>query len=341
MRTEPLPDKLHFVLPDDREKPSGGNIYNRYLVEALEKLGQPVEICSLTRYREALEKGQPGIFGVDSLFVDALRGEQLKSAGIFSFFILHHLQSLHPPKGASGDALFEREERQVLEQFDLILATSDFSRDYLRQKQLKLPVVVVEPALPDLPFEPPLSADAPLRGLMVANVVERKGILPFLQALLANGRVDDNFDLTIIGRQDMEPAYYQTCQTMVKNSFLSEKVRFQGALSHKETMLQYHRHHLLVSAASMETYGMALQEARSLGMPILVLQGGYSARHIRQGNGILCEDIFELTRNFLQLSRSKAALRACLDTARIHYQEATYRWEEAAAIFLRQIRNFL
>ena len=341
MTAQPLPEKIYFVLPDDREKPSGGNIYNQYLIEALKHMGQEVVLCSFAQYQQVLSVQQSGIYGVDSLFVDTLK-DQLpeKKPGGFSFFILHHLESLHPQRGESGHILFEK-ERKVLDTFDMILATSDFSRQYLRQKQVDIPVIVVEPALTESSTHTQPVAELPMRGLIVANVVERKGVFSFLQALQRNAKESDSFHLSIVGRKDMELAYYQACERLVQHSILREKVFFLGGLSHDETLRQYAHHHVLVSAASMETYGMALQEARTYGLPLLVLEGGNSSRHIRQGSGILCADIFELAGNFLQLSRSKTALQACLDAAQKQHEDASYRWEEAASIFLHQIRNFL
>ena len=177
---------------------------------------------------------------------------------------------------------------------------------------------------------------------MVANVVERKGILEFLQALIQSGKRIDDFYLNIFGRKDMEPRYYQECQHLVENSWLKGKVNFAGALSHAETLAQYPRHHLLVSAARMETFGMAIQEATAVGLPLLVLEGGHSGQHVQGQNGKLCANILELAGNFLQFSRDEAKLLAFLTTAsRAASVQRHYRWEQAAGLFLHKIRHFL
>ncbi len=343
MAVKALWQKISFVLPDDRDQPSGGNIYNEYLINALKKAGQEISICTFAQYLKALQNNQAGIYGVDSLFVNALNNVDLvKAPATFSFFILHHLESLHPPAGQSGDIIFQTREKSVLEHFDLILTSSDFSRQYLLQKNLDVPAMVVEPALYKQQGASHLpEASLPLRALMISNVVERKGIFPWLQSLLQHATQDDSFMIDIVGRKDMEPDYYASCLRLVNQSFLKTKVKFLGAMPHEEVLRQHRQHHLLVSAAYMETYGMAIQEACSQGLPILVLEGGFSGKHIQGGNGILCADIFELTGNFLQLSRNQSMLEQYLNAARSLPKETTYRWEDAAAIFLNQIHHFL
>jgi len=343
MKAQPLGQKINFVLPEDRDQPSGGNIYNASLINALQKAGQEISICTFAQYENAIENNQSGVYGLDSLFVDELHSAELvKAHTTFSFFILHHLESLHPPAGQSGDFIYQNKEKSVLENFDLILTSSTFSRQYLLQKNLDVPAIVIEPALYEQQDAARLlKASLPLKALMVSNVVERKGIFPWLQSLLRQATEDDSFLVNIVGRKDMEPDYFASCLRLVNRSFLKTRVKFLGAKPHEKVLSQYWQHHLLVSAAHMETYGMAIQEARSRGLPILVLEGGFSGKHVRDGNGILCSDIFELTRNFLQLSRSQAMLEQYLHAARTSQKETVYRWEDAAAIFLNQIRTFL
>lgn len=337
-----LPNRtLTFVLPDDNEQPSGGNIYNAELIKGLKKLGQQVDIIDFEEYCCAPRNN--AIYGVDSLFVSDLYQQPItvQPPKSHSFFIFHHLESLHPPEGKDADTMFERVERPVLGRFALILATSHYSARYLQQKKIDIPVVVVEPAV-SKPYtrSSPISSDLPLRGLMVANVVERKGILPFLFALEAQLRDDDNFVMTVVGRDDLEPGYFDRCKQHIKQTALADKVFLTGAMSHEATLAQYQKHHLLVSASHMETFGMAIQEGRSLGMPLLVLNGGHSSSHVNAYNGKLCSNTFELARDFLKLSRNNSSLQKLISTAQgDEASKAIYHWEQAAESFLTAIHQ--
>ncbi len=334
---------IHFVLPEDKNLPSGGNIYNAQLINALQQAGQEVKIISFAEYSKAIAERQKGIFGVDSLFVDDLQSlDWEKSPGFFSFFIMHHLLSLHPPAGVDGKQLFEEREKKVLLQFDAILASSEFSRDYLKANGISVPTVVVEPASASAAGNRHLSQSLPLRGLMVANVVERKGILALLEALEKLSAREDQFILNIIGRQDMEPDYFSRCEALVQHSHLQKKVQFGGPLSYAKTLRQYAKHHLLISAAHMETFGMAIQEAKSSGLPLLLLNGGYSSRHLTAKHGKLCRNIFELAENFIELSKDPDEFKVLKNAALQQQQEAgAYNWQSAAALFLNKFRNFL
>jgi len=337
-----LPEKLFFVLPNDKQAPSGGNIYNARLIKALRQIGQPVTELSYTEYQSALSSNEPGIYGVDSLFVEKLKSlSTLKGRSQHNFFILHHLESLHPSAGNVAEELF-REEKKVLERFDSILVSSGFASDYLRQQGMTMPIMTVEPALDRIIWHPPLPTPAPLRAIMVANLVERKGVYDFLKNLLEQGSPRDAFELTIVGRTDIEPLYAKSCQHLVQGSFLRHHVTFKGPLTHQQTLAEYGKHHLLVSAAAMETFGMAIQEARAAGLPVLVREGGYSAQHIQEGSGKLCRNTVELAENFLHFCRNEHALKAFSAAAlRARAEYAAYTWEQAATLFIQEFRHFL
>lgn len=334
---------IHFVLPDDRHLPSGGNIYNEQLIEALKSLGQSVEIIDFATYREAVLLNQEGIYGVDSLFVAAMKpliGHQ--SDKVYSFFIMHHLQSLHPPAGIDADHFFEEHEKEVLAFFRAFLLSSAYSKTYLLQKGIKVPMMVVEPASTHASPDAFLPLTHPIKGLMVANVVERKGILPFLKALSAQAAKHDDFELNIIGRTDMEPAYFDTCVQCIEASEIRDKVHFAGALAHAVTLKQYAQHHVFLSAAHMETFGMAIQEAKAQGLPLLLCEGGYVKNHLARGSGKLCTNISELAENFIKLCRNNSAILELWQSAKAEAKiYEAYTWKQAAAHFLNLFKDFL
>lgn len=339
---ELLPQKIHFVLPDDRHLPSGGNIYNEQLIEALRKLGQAVEIIDFAAYQEAILQDREGFYGVDSLFIEEMKtllGYSPKKA--CSFFILHHLQSLHPPAGVDAGLFFEEHEREVLHFFQAFLLSSTYSKSYLQQKGITAPMMVVEPAASPGSSASSLPLAPPVRGLMVANVVERKGILPFLEALASQSDAEDDFMLNIIGRTEMEAEYYMACVQCVESSGLRGKVHFRGALKHTDTLKQYGQHHVFISAAYMETFGMAIQEAKAQGLPLLLCEGGNAESHLSTGGGMLCANIFELAGNFIELCRNDSLMQELWQSAKAErntYNE--YSWQQAAAHFLNLCKDF-
>jgi glycosyltransferase involved in cell wall biosynthesis len=83
----------------------------------------------------------------------------------------------------------------------------------------------------------------------------------------------------------------------------------------------------------METYGMALAEARTLGLPILAHAGGNVGAHVTSGaGGELVASHEELAAAFLSLCRDPHEHHARLRLARAHALPAR-AWSQAAAEF--------
>ncbi len=333
---------LQFVLPDDRQLPSGGNIYNAKLLAALQQMGHALSILDFSSYERALSADQPGTYWVDSLFVKAL-GQRLPLSAkkAQSWMILHHLESLHPPQGYTSDQLFEQQEEKVLQFLDGFLVTSTFSQDYLRYRGLSQPILLVEPAT-DLQATASRQTDRCREALMVANVIERKGVEAFLQQLAKVSAPTDAYQLTVVGRLDLEPDYAQSCQRLVTSTpSLRGKVRFTGPLPHAEVARCYGRSDVFISAASMETFGMALQEAFAFHLPVLAMDGGYVAHHFnKKGHGHIFNSVAILAKFFIDLVRDQAIFTNLWKQTQTR-QSVAYSWHQAAHSFFEQFHSFL
>ncbi len=296
---------LYFVLPEILDIPSGGNLYNAHLIGALRAQDQSVTILDWPAYRKVRAAGLPGLFWIDTLFLSAYQElAPLSVAGQQEGLIVHHLESLYPPQGHSSDEWFAQHEATLLQRFDYFLATSDYTGDYLvRRGFAPEKIIVAPPALAFAPQEREVNTEE-VRALMVANLVERKGILPFLQALEHNWAQSGPFSLTLIGSDEIEPAYAAACRAYIaQRPALASRVLLTGALLPQKTFRYYRYANLFLSPAFMETYGMALQEARSFRLPILALDGGNARAHIRDGsNGKLFADHLGMANCFLYLT---------------------------------------
>ena len=348
----------HFVLPSDHDLPSGGNRYNEQLIRALRGAGQPVEIVDFATYREALATDSIGYFFVDSLFVrDLALLPQHRPAKTHTVFVLHHLESMDPPLPKTQEQC-ETEERAAFIHVDSFLVTSSFSEHYLRERRISQPIIVVEPgitmlgiAMPGLArpglARPGLAMPTPIRSpdhgqvaaLMVANLVARKGILPWLQTLATVTKATDAFTLTIVGRADLEPDYAEACQQFARQQpLLRHRVHFTGALPHAHVEEYYARAQLLVSAARMETFGMALQEAKAYRVPLLILAGGYAEQHVTSDyDGYVFNSLTEIAEFFVDLVRSPERLAALQANATAQRPAIRYGWDEAAQRLMQQL----
>ncbi|HWN66098.1 MAG TPA: glycosyltransferase family 4 protein [Haliangium sp.] len=330
MRARPL----IFVLPAESGLISGGNIYNERLIAALAPLCA-VRTLSVGEGVAAMRAGEPGTFFVDTLnlgdFVDLLAQPHARQHRIL---IVHHLPSLEPGIAAVDPSLAI--EREALPRFDGFLTTSAYTTSLLRARgHAAQAMITVPPALPARERQA-LRCPPVMRGLLVGNLIPRKGVLPLLQALDAAVTPDDRFDIDIVGGTGLDPAYAEACVQLAASSpRLGPRVHLHGEVPHAEMDAYYGAASVMISASSMETFGMALQEARAWGLPILACDGGNSRNHFVSGeNGELYATVPALAHDVLALARGPGRLRRLFARAQDMRAGAEYTWDSAARALL-------
>jgi glycosyltransferase involved in cell wall biosynthesis len=320
-RKRRVPPSLCFLLPAGSERVSGGNLYNLGFLAALERL-TVVERSSSDTLESRLTERAPGIYLLDTLDLDRAPSLARRTREQHFGLVVHHLPSLEPGSDAVARQL--EFERQAFSGFDFFVATSEFTRALLIARGIDGDrVLAVPPGTPALAAAraPDVLRRAPsstLQALVVGNLIPRKAVLEWLSALLPALCASDDFTLALIGRTDLDPAYAAACQSFVaSHSELARRVHFQGEVPPSEMAESYAGASLLVSASRMETFGIALQEARALGVPILALDRGNAREHVQHGvNGILVPSLDELAASFLDLVRTPLRLQALSDGAR-------------------------
>ena len=334
--------ELWFALPAGNLQISGGNIYNAGLIEALRPLAR-VRTTSLAGCRADLAQGVAGVYFIDSLDLGAMAGFPPAGPGQALVLIAHHLPSLEPDLDP-GDAALQV-ERAALPRFDAWLATSPFTAEWLAARGCaRERILTVAPAAPEIAGgDGDGGADgdgeASVRGLLVGNLIPRKAVRELLQALAAELRDGDRLSLEIVGRADIDPAYAAACANLVRqHAALRARVTLAGPLPHPRLFARYRRANLFVSASGMETFGMALQEARAAGLPILALDAGYARHHFTDGDdGLLCDSVAALAAALLGLARDPPRLRRLADRARASRPTAGYTWTDAARRLLAEL----
>ena len=318
---------LHFafIVPDPRSFQSGGNLYNKQLIQALER--EATIKLSCWHQREIIPKGANAYF-IDTLFLDEL--DQWKAYRPL-YLLVHHLESLFPPSGESAIDLFEQKERPLLEQFDGYLVTSTFTATYLNSKKLEKPIYCIPPALSHT-FAPNKRSYEQVQAIMVANLIERKGIVPFLQEL--QKETLPSFQLSIFGNMDLEPAYAQKCLQIIAQL---PQIEYAGELPQEELFQYYERSNLFISTAYMETFGMAIQEAKEAQLPLLILEGGYAATHLdKNAMGWQVQTIPALVQQLKKIALTPSLLK---DLKRHPHSASGYNWQNAASHLIAFFKN--
>jgi hypothetical protein len=107
------------------------------------------------------------------------------------------------------------------------------------------------------------------------------------------------------------------CLALGQDPRLLGRVRFVGERTPGETMGHLAASNLFVSASVMESYGMALAEARTLGLAIVARAGGNVAALVPDNcGGELVESPSQLAAAFLRLCRDAGEHRRRLELAR-------------------------
>lgn len=327
----------YFVLPKNHDLRSGGNLYNAFFLKALKAKGILVEVIDFDEYlllRKSMKKAEV------EFWVDTLYFNELKHATPLEYtnLLVHHLESLYPPDGSSED-WYEEKEQSLMQQFKGFLTTSQFTTQYLRNKGLKQPMITVLPALTskiDQVFNPSEKANI----LLVANLVSRKGILPFLKTLLEQLHQAQNIEIRIVGGFSIEEEYANKCRKLVAETGLKEVVTFAGELEPEAVQKQYQWANLFVSTSYMETFGMAIQEAVGHRLPLLVLEGGNSANHVVEAtNGHCFSDHHTLVTFMIGLINQPAKWNNFAQKAWNHNPFEDYSWSSAASIFIQHLKS--
>jgi glycosyltransferase involved in cell wall biosynthesis len=340
-----------FVVPPLNGPGTGGTLYNRGLIGALRALGTRCEVCTLDEATasDILERSR--FVWIDSLYIAAvppLRKRLLEHAvepptlGL----ILHALPSfLESPQAPQlGTQRIGSIEHAALRSVDTCLVTSSSFAKIVTPLAPTLRIVVIEPAVEwhatpagGLRNAPGHARPRGRYALLVNHVVPNKHVLELLDAIGPRLKDSDDFGFVIAGRLDLAPDYARACIARVcSNERTESRVRFLGGVAHEQLPSLIVGSDAFVSPSPFETYGMALAEARALGVPILARRGGHVAQHVdSRAGGELVDDVGSLASTALTWMRDAALLAQKRRLAQDHRRPRSPRtWSDVAQEFL-------
>jgi glycosyltransferase involved in cell wall biosynthesis len=325
-----------FIAPELAGFTSGGTLFNRELSRELARAGEHCELVTLDAARPSEREG---MLWVDSLYLDALPElARSKRPSARVGLLLHYLPSLLRAGDALRRADLSAVERAALDHADAFLVTSPFAAELLgRLGCSERPIVSVEPGRFATGARTTTHAGSGVQAALIANLAPNKGVASFLQALGRELRAADPCELEIMGG-DAEPEYALACKQLAQSHpLLARRVSFAGALSPDEVAARLATKNLLVSASHVEAYGMALAEARTLGVPIVARRGGNVEKLVpADAGGELANDETELARAVAQLARNAGEHARRWELAKTCALPPR-PWQRAAADFMTQL----
>lgn len=261
-----------FLVPDIYDLQTGGNVFNRRIVEGL-RSETSVRVVSWNP--EATPAADLDLSGADAIVVDSLLAQHpdalrfLRDEHPTSLLILlvHYLHSIDPHAPDTGTAA---DERATLGVVDAVIATSRFVRRALGEEGLPAEQVeVVRPGLDAryrgaVPVR--LGRGAP-RMLTVANLLPEKGLRPFVDVL--RGLRDLPWTWTLVGDASLDPEYAAGVFRRLRAARLTDRVTWTGPVASERLCTWYDRADLFVLPSRFETCSLSTREAMTRGLPVV------------------------------------------------------------------------
>jgi glycosyltransferase involved in cell wall biosynthesis len=272
---------VHVVVPegiDDPTRPSGGNAYDRRLLDGLGGSGwsvrehavpgpwpRPDEPARAALAAVVAAIPDDALVLLDGLVASATPDVLVPHARRLRLVVLVHMPLGHRPTG-------DPQEQAVLGAATAIVATSPWTRRLLLELYA-LPADRVHVAEPGVDVAD-LSTGTPAAGalLCVAAVTEAKGHDLLVTAL--ESVADLSWTCQCAGSLDREPAFVADLHRRVEAAGLDDRVTFPGPLNAAALDRRYATADALVLASRAETYGMVVTEALARGLPVVATAVG-------------------------------------------------------------------
>ena len=261
---------VHFVRPvDDPASPSGGNAYDRRVIQGLDAV-RDIELpgawprpgdadrAALGRVLDGI--GDGSVVVLDGLVACGVPEVVVPHARRLRLVVLVHLPladetGLDPAVASQLDAA----ERECLRAAAAVVATSPSAARRLAAHHGSARVHVVVPGTDPAP--PATGTDGASRLLCVASVTPRKGHDVLVRALAAVA--DLPWTCAFVG-----PRRWPVDELIARHG-LGSRIELTGPLTGPPLERAYATADLFVLASLAETYGMVVTEALARGLPVV------------------------------------------------------------------------
>jgi glycosyltransferase involved in cell wall biosynthesis len=289
-----------LIVPGPLASRTGGSIYDRRIADGLCARGWTVSVIELEPFVHPLAPrldSAPAQFAAipdgSVVLVDGLAFGTMpeiveqESRRLRFVPIIHMALSTTPGLTRGESAWLSNLERRALKYAHHVVVTGARTRTIVAVMTDRVDSVTRIPPGVDAVVFPaePRAETTPLRLLCVANLTWGKGYDILLRALAASPVSE--WTLTCVGSAEREPASAQRIRTMAAELGLDSRITWAGELGEAVTA-EFERADLFVLPTRGETYGMAIAEAISHGLPVVSTRTGEILSIVGEG-GLVAE----------------------------------------------------
>jgi glycosyltransferase involved in cell wall biosynthesis len=257
--------RLRLVVPADVDTPTGGNLYDRALADALRSGGDDVRLlrCEPGDLETVLGRPWQGPTLVDGLL--AFQRPRVVAAARVSVLV-HMPLALETGLSREEAAHLDRSEGQALHAARRVVTTSHWCARYLADHHGLTGVAVAPPGVEPAPVS--TGSDPPLL-VHLGSLVPHKDQLGVVAAL---ARLTDlPWRARLAGPVDRDPGYASAVREAVRAADLDERVEIPGVLPRDTAWAGAD---LALLPSRVESFGMVVTEALARGVPAVVSQTG-------------------------------------------------------------------
>lgn len=276
--------KAVFAIPGDKDRRTGGFIYEATVLRVLNELGcatrhlvlpdsfpnpTPADMATTLDLLCAIPADQPII--LDGLVFGAIDPDGLATIPAPVIAMIHHPLGLETGLSPQRAAFLRGNEAAALRHVAAVIVPSPHTAVILaRDFGVDPMLITIAPPGFVRPVQVLVPADPPLI-LSVGLLAERKGhdVLIDALALIA----DVPWQAEIVGKAH-DLVYARALEAQVAELSLSDRIKFAGEISATSLDNRFNAAHVFALATRYEGYGMVLSEAMQYGLPIVSCRVG-------------------------------------------------------------------
>jgi glycosyltransferase involved in cell wall biosynthesis len=302
--------RVGFIISGSLDTLTGGYIYDRQLVDHLQREGNQVDVIFLPvhSYFDRLLYGSTLSLSkkLSHLSLDVLLEDELDHPALIflnrklqrqaNYPIVSIVHNLHSSelRAEWQNRLYRRIERYYLTSVDGFVFNSNITRQSVESLigtsragvvanpcGNRLPVHITETEIRER-----AKIAGPLRIVFLGNLFRNKSLHVLLDAM-AQLPGNDYF-LTVIGDLSMDRSYARAIKNQILINNLKDQVSLMGPLNNDALINELKESHILAVPSFYEGYGIAYLEGMGLGLPAIGTTAGGAKEIITHGhNGFL------------------------------------------------------